>query len=144
MNIRKLWLLPITILAIGLVIGFAPTAYAQVVHPDTPLLDASGNPIAVGSNTPYSPKQTCNSPAAGCHTAADNMTKYGVSNFYEDGIGFAVKVQTGATYTVPYPLHGVTAGYHFQQGRNLSWGEHQKEYYHVQLFTSSGGMYGKY
>ena len=144
MKIRKLWLLPITILVIGLVIGFAPPAFAA--HPATPLLDATGAPIAAGSNTPYSPKQTCNSPAVGCHTAStgDAMTKYGVSNIYEDGIGFALKVQTGASYTVPYPLHGVTAGYHFQQGRNLSWGEHQKEYYHVQEFTSSGGMYGKY
>lgn len=142
MNILKPWLLPITIAALGLVIGFAPPAYTA--HPDTPLLDAAGVPIAVGSNTPYSPKMTCNSPAIGCHTAADNMMKYGISNLYEDGIGFAAKVQTGASYTVPYPLHGVTAGYHFQQGRSLSWGEHQKEYYHVPQFTSSGGMYGKY
>ena len=33
------------------------------VHADVPLLDRLGNPLAVGSTEPYSPRQTC----GGCH-----------------------------------------------------------------------------
>ncbi|MBZ0155393.1 MAG: hypothetical protein K8I29_04155 [Alphaproteobacteria bacterium] len=48
----------------------------------------------------------------------------------------------------PYPQHGVSAGYHFQQGRNVSWNSNnanaQRSFYKVQNFTSSTGMYGKF
>ena len=138
--------LVMALMAMGL-IGYAslgygahPTAYPNPypANPDLagdpitmPLKDADGITVAVGSTTPYSPKQTCGTSA--CHN-------------YESDTALAVKNHgTGlATYEVPYPQHGVTAGYHFQQGRNLDWNDAQREFFHQANFTSSGGMYGKY
>ena len=45
---------------------------------------------------------------------------------------------------IPYPKHGVSAGYHFQQGRNISWSDPQRSFYSLPGFTSSPGMFGKY
>jgi len=129
MKIRgRVLLFMIALMVMGL-IGYASLGYGA--HSDGPVIlkDADGNAIAVGSSTPYSPKQTC-----------------GVCHNYESDPALAVKNHgTGLpTYEVPYPQHGVTAGYHFQQGRNLNWGDVQREFFHQADFTSSGGMYGKY
>lgn len=133
MKISKLWLLPIAMMVVGLVIGYAPSGYAAP-HSTTgtiSLKDAAGIVISAGSTTPYSPKQSCGTSA--CHN-------------YESDVAYATKNHgTGLpTYQVPYPQHGVTAGYHFQQGRNLDWNDAQREFFHQADFTSSGGMYGKY
>jgi len=141
MKISKLWLLPIALLAIGLVIGYALPGYAAHTGGTVQLKDATGAVISAGSSTPYSPKQTC--AVAGCHTT------YGASGgtaIYENTTAYATKDHgTGQpTYQAPYPQHGVTAGYHFQQGRNLDWGDAQREFFHQADFTSSGGMVGKY
>ena len=116
----------IALMAIGL-IGYASPGYGAHTGGDVPLLNADG--AAVSGSTPYSPKQTC-----------------GVCHNYESDTAVAIKDHgTGLpTYEVPYPKHGVTAGYHFQQGRNLDWGDAQREFFHQANFTSSGGMYGKY
>jgi len=124
---------------------------AQAAHPGgpVPLLDGAGNFVAVGSATPYSPKKTCS--AFGCH----NITKLNngmqpSDSIYETGIGLAGKdhgagsLSYDAPYETPYPLHGVSAGYHFQQGRNAAWGDTQRSFYGLPAFTSSPGMYGKY
>jgi hypothetical protein len=113
-----------------LVAGFAGYAsYADAAHSagSVTLKDADGN--TVSGTTPYSSKQTC-----------------GVCHNYESDIDVAVKNHgTGKpTYEVPYPKHGVTAGYHFQQGRNNTWGDAQRDFYHQADFTSAGGMWGKY
>jgi len=105
---------------------------------NVPLLDHSGNPVTGGSKAAYSPKKTC----GGCHN-------------YESDWATATKEQSmsitgtsmdaySASYQVPYPQHGVTAGFHFQQGMNHDWTATQKHFYHVPDFTSSGAMYGKY
>jgi hypothetical protein len=124
----NLLLFMITLAAIGLM-GYASLSNAAHTGGSVPLKDAAGLDITVGSTTPYSPKQTC-----------------GVCHNYESDTAVAVKNHgTGqATYEVPYPQHGVTAGYHFQQGRNLNWNDAQREFFHQANFTSSGGMYGKY
>jgi hypothetical protein len=124
----SLLLFMIALAAIGL-IGYASLGYGAHTPGAVILKDADGLDIAPGSSTPYSPKQTC-----------------GVCHNYESDTAVAVKNHgTGLpTYEVPYPKHGVTAGYHFQQGRNLDWGDAQREFFHQADFTSSGGMYGKY
>lgn len=153
MSKNRLWLLiAIAIAAIGLVGLYAVPSDA--VHPDVPLKDVDGNPIPQGSNVPYSPKQTC----SGCHFDCDNDPSNGIAycttqtnNFkdYEDNIATATKQQTVKgiaypSYEVKYPKSGVSAGFHFHQGRNVPWGDVQRNYYGVQSFTLSGGMYGKY
>ena len=132
MKINKVSLLPIAVLAVlGLVIGFASPGYAAPHYSvgDVTLMSAPG--VTVVGSTPYSPKATCGT--AACHN-------------YESNIALATKNNgTGQpSYQVPYPQHGVTAGYHFQQGRNLDWDNAQREHFHQADFTSSGGMYGKY
>jgi hypothetical protein len=113
-----------------LLLATTPTLAA---HPggDVPLRSASGAVISAGSNVPMSPKQTC----GGCHA-------------YEGDPGVAVKQQTvqgtaGTPYSVPYAQHGVSAGFHFQQGMNVPWGDTQRAFYGQPTFTSSPGMYGK-
>jgi hypothetical protein len=144
MKISKLWLFPIAMMVIVLAIGYAPPGYAAPHTENIPLKDANGNNLAVGNTVPYSPKKTC--ATTDCHT---NVALYGASTgtaLYENTTAYATKNNgTGQpTYQVPYPKHGVTAGYHFQQGRNLDWGDAQRENFHQADFTSSGGMYGKY
>jgi hypothetical protein len=119
------------LLALIVLLGFGSSVYAAHTAGPVTLKDATGTDIAAGSNTPYSPKQSCGT--SGCHN-------------YESDITTATKDHGPGTtsYLVPYPQHGVTAGYHFQQGRNLNWGDTQREYFHQADFTSSGGMYGKY
>lgn len=134
-------------LAIGL-IGYAsvgygahptqwPMGYEPAHNPGDPLTvtlkSAGGADIAVGSSTPYSPKQTC-----------------GVCHEYEGTVTIIVKDHGPGTaaYTVKAPLSGVTSGYHFQQGRNIAWNSDnnnaQRANYGLPKFTSSPGMYGKY
>ncbi len=110
----------------------APAAYAA--HPvDVSLKDENGNVIRVGEPArPYSPKMTC-SP---CHQ-------------YEDSPATVSKQQTvGGVANPPYDVkvatHGASAGYHFQQGMNVAWGQTQRDFYKVPSFTSSPGMVGKY
>jgi len=139
MKVSKLRLLPMALLAIGLVIGYASPGYAAP-HSGGPvgLRDTNGALLSAGSTTPYSPKQTC-AAAGGCHGT------YGGTAIYENTTGYATKDHgAGGAYQVPYPQHGVTAGYHFQQGRNLDWSDAQREFFHQANFTSSGGMVGKY
>jgi hypothetical protein len=102
-------------------------------HPyDVELMDADGNPIVAGSATPYSPKQTCGR----CHA-------------YESDPASVSKQQTvggvaNPAYDVRVPTHGASAGFHFQQGMNVGWGDAQRSFYKVPSFTSSPGMVGKY
>ncbi|MBI5741353.1 MAG: hypothetical protein HZA16_11635 [Nitrospirae bacterium] len=93
-----------------------------------PLKNASGGAIAPGSTTPYSPKATCGE----CH------------NYESDEMSVMKQQGSNEAYDVPVPEHGVTAGYHFQQGRNLPWDSDQRSYYGLPAFTSSPGMAGKY
>lgn len=128
MRITKLWLL-IAAVAIGLM-GAAALVYAA--HPDVVLKSATGANIQGGTSVPYSPKTTCGA----CHD-------------YESSPVDVVKQQTvggtaNAAYTVKVASHGVTAGYHFQQGMNVPWGQTQRDFYGVPSFTSSPGMIGKY
>jgi hypothetical protein len=98
---------------------------------DVPLRSAAGAIITGGTSVPYSPKATC-----------------GICHDYESSFANATKEHeiygNTQSYQVPYPQHGVSAGYHFQQGRNHDWGATQKHFYHLPEFTSSGGMWGKY
>ncbi len=128
--------------ATGLIMSLGFEAYAYRLS-DMVLRDANGVAIAPGSSTPYSPKQTCG--AVECHI--DMVKSYGMSsgNVYESDIGYAGKDHGAGTlpYTVPYPKHGVSAGFHFQKGRNIPWSRTQRDYYGLPDFTSSSGMYGK-
>lgn len=139
----------IALMAIGL-IGYASLGYGAHPanypnpYPTNPTLagtpigpivlkSATGADITVGSSTPYSPKQTCGV----CHEYEGTVT-----NITKDhGPGTAA-------YTVKAPLSGVTAGYHFQQGRNVAWNSDnnnaQRTNYGLPKFTSSPGMYGKF
>lgn len=144
MKTSRLWLLLIAMIVAGLVIGYAPSGYAVPHTANIPLKDAAGTSLSVGSTVPYSPKKTC--AVDGCHT---DPAIYGSSTgtaLYENTPGLATKNHgTGLpTYQVPYAQHGVTAGYHFQQGRNLDWNDTQRHFFHQAEFTSSGGMVGKY
>jgi hypothetical protein len=106
---------------------------ASAEHPfEVVLMDVDGNPITAGSAKPYSPKQTCGQ----CHT-------------YESDPASVTKQQTvggmaNAPYDVKVATHGASAGYHFQQGMNVAWGDAQRNFYKVPTFTSSPGMVGKY
>lgn len=96
------------------------------------------------SSVPYSPKQTCG--ATGCHdvdyeNSWTTATKTQWNRDHVDQFGNPASV---ISYDVPYPEHGVSAGYHFQQGRNIDWDETQRSAYGLPEFTSSAGMYGKY
>ncbi|MEW6118387.1 MAG: hypothetical protein AB1553_16050, partial [Nitrospirota bacterium] len=111
--------------------------------------DAAGMPVRPGSATPYSPKQTCGlSSVNGTNCHIDIAKSFGLSsgNTYESGIGYAVKDDGAGTasYSVPYPLQGISAGFHFQQGRDVPWGTLQRSYYGQPGFTGSPGVYGGY
>lgn len=148
MKKTRLSLFLIVLVAIGL-IGYVSVGYAA--HPDVTLKDGSGTSVA-GTTNPYSPKQTC----AGCHfydlsgNKAFVTTQTSDFSDYEKTVAYATKDHGAGSpsysspYSVPYPLHGVSAGYHFQQGRNMNWGDTQRTFYGQASFTSSGGMYGKY
>jgi hypothetical protein len=122
-------------------------APSHAAHPaDVTLRDINAASVA-GTANAYSPKRTCGTTA--CH--ADMADGYGLThNIYESGIAFAAKdhgigsPSYGNPYQVPYAQHGVSAGYHFQQGRNVSWSDPQRTYYAMPAFTSSPGMFGKY
>lgn len=137
------WPLLLLLLAIGLLVAAPHLADAAT------LKDADGINIVPGTSTPYSPKQTCGN----CHIGGRPYDKWTVlwntlaltgTGRYEMDIDTAIKSHSGETYAVPYPKHGVSAGYHFQQGRNVSWGDTQRNFYGLAAFTSSPGMYGKY
>lgn len=129
MSKKILWLL-VVLVATGF-IGLAATGYADV-HPDVTVKDFAGNAVQGGSSTPYSPKQTC----GGCH------------NYESDPVDVTKQQTVGGTanpsYQVKVASHGVTAGYHFQQGMNVPWGQTQRDFYGLPSFTSSPGMVGKY
>ncbi len=124
-----------------LVVFLEMTAFAA--H-EVYIRDINGTPVTIGGNTPYSPKQTCG--LVNCHV--DMVKSFGLTsgNIYESGTGFAAKDDgTGtASYSSPYPLHGVSAGFHFQTGKNVPWGRTQRDYYNVPGNTSSPGMYGNF
>jgi hypothetical protein len=103
-------------------------------HPvDVSLRDEDGNFIRVGDPAkPYSPKKTCGQ----CHN-------------YESGPATISKQQTvggtaNAAYDVKVATHGASAGYHFQQGMNVQWGQEERNFYKLPSFTSSPGMTGKF
>jgi hypothetical protein len=129
MRKRRILSLLMTVLAAVGLTGYATLGYGAHSNGPVILKDVNGADIAPGSSTPYSPKKTC-----------------GVCHNYESDFTVATKDHGPGTtqYQVPYPQHGVTAGYHFQQGRNLDWSDSRRHFYHVPDFTSSGGMYGKY
>ena len=124
------------------------------VHEAVRLRNHNGTAAAgVGTNLPYSPKQTCG--LANCHDSPSFFI-YDIDNFYESHWALSQKTQwsrengTGNrdgiayTYEVPYPQHAVSAGYHFQQGRNVSWDAARMDFYNQYEFTSSSGMYGRF
>ncbi len=113
------------------VVGLASQVAARTTSGDVTLLDVNGNPVA-GTTNPYSPKATC----GGCHDYGSTWTTATKTQYNRAG----AKV----SYDVPYPQHGVSAGYHFQQGRNVDWDDTQRSAYGLPPFTSSPGMYGKY
>lgn len=125
---------------------FTTGAYA---HSSVTLLDVDSNVVA-GTTKAYSPKRTCGT--TGCHIdGLDQQLRYGITNnIYEDTNAFAVKdhgpgyPSYGNGYEVPYAQHGVSAGYHFQQGRNIAWSNPQRSFYSLPGFTSSPGMFGKF
>lgn len=128
-----------------LVLGLSPVMAAHFA--DVDMRDATGEKVTV-SGKPYSPKMTCGAPASTCHVGPTGMVMSGGHN-YESDIALSTKTQirrdlSEATYQVPYPQHGVTAGYHFQQGKNIDWSATQKAYYGLPSFTSAPAMYGKY
>ncbi|MBI4516035.1 MAG: PKD domain-containing protein [Deltaproteobacteria bacterium] len=45
-------------------------------------------------------------------------------------------------YAVPFARHGISAGYHFQQGRDAQSGEAPRNYFRLPGFASSHGMFG--
>ena len=108
----------------------------------SPLRDADGNFIKADSNTPFSMKKSCGE----CH----DISRWTLSGGRYERPGatgrtfLAEKTHSGETYSVPYPQHGVTLGFHFQMGRNVPWDKVQKDFYKLPEFTSSPGMYGKY
>ena len=114
------------------------------------LYDADGNYIKGGSSVPFSMKLSCGE----CHVVSrwtrtgGRYERPGKDEFGDVGRTFlAEKTQLGSvseTYSVPYPRHGVTKGFHFQMGRNVPWDQVQKDFYKLPEFTSSPGMYGKY
>jgi hypothetical protein len=106
---------------------------AAAAHPyDVELLDADGNPVVAGSATPYSPKQTCGR----CHVYESDATSISKQQ--------TVGGVANPAYDVKVATHGASAGFHFQQGMNVAWGETQRSFYKVPSFTSSPGMVGKY
>ena len=144
----RTWKKQISLLFIAMIIALSclvllPHYQAFAGH-EIYLRDVNGTPVTVGGNTPYSPKQTCG--MASCHI--DMVKSFGLSsgNIYESGMGFAQKDHGpgSSSYSVPYPLHGVSAGFHFQKGRSTPWGQIQRNYYNAPEFSSSPGMYGKF
>ncbi len=125
----------------------ALSPHAHALHPDVLLRDPDGNSVA-GTNKAYSPKRTCGTTA--CHDQ-DFALKYGITNnIYEDTRAIAVKdhgtgyPSYGNAYKVPYPMHGVSAGYHFQQGRDATWRDSRKSLHALPGFSGPSGMQGKY
>lgn len=135
MKTRNVWLLLIAIAVVAVAVGYAPPGYAAHSTGVVVLKDAAGNAIVVGSSTPYSPKQSCGT--TGCHN-------------YESDVATVTKDHGPGTpaYNVLAPGHGVSASFHVQQGRNISWtsdnNNAQRSFYGLPNFTSSPGMYGKY
>jgi hypothetical protein len=129
MSKNRLWLL-IAIVAIGLIGMYAMPSDAA--HPNVTLKDVDGNVIVGGSSVPYSPKKTCGE----CHNYESNPVTIAKHQRFADG--------TEESYNVIAPKNGVTAGFHSHQGRNVPWGDTQRNFYKLDGFTSSPGMYGKY
>ena len=133
----------LTILAIT-AFALAGVVQSALAHVDVHLKDASGANVTNG--VPYSPKVTCGTTS--CH--ASIAASYGIGNIYEANATNATKdhgpgsPSYSSPYNVPYPQHGVSAGYHFMQGRNIPWGDDQRDYYGLPDFTSAAGMMGKY
>jgi len=129
MKVTKLFLIAAGVIGLA---GYSGLANAVHTGGNVPLLKADGTAIVPADTVGYSPKATC----GGCHN-------------YESDWDTATKMQVDRAgnekaYDVPYPQHGVTAAYHIQQGRNISWNNTQRSYYGLPNFTSSAGMYGKY
>ena len=125
----------IALMAIGL-IGYASLGYGAHSGGDVVLKSAAGVNIVGGTSVPYSPKQTCGMAAGACHNYESNP----VDVQKQQTVGGTAN----AAYNVKVASHGVTAGYHFQQGLNVPWGQTQRDFYGVPSFTSSPGMVGKY
>ncbi|MCX7793177.1 MAG: hypothetical protein N2257_02040 [Thermodesulfovibrionales bacterium] len=115
------WLISLIVLS-GTIFG---ASEGMAAHPDVALRDADGNLIQPGSNIPYSPKQTCGT--SQCHDTI--ASRYGLNNIYEHGVLYAQKDHGSGSpsytnpYSVLYPEHGITSGFHFQQGRDVPWGD---------------------
>lgn len=120
-----------------MLIGYATVGLAAHTGGIVTLKDAAGNAITGGASVPYSPKKTCAS-TEGCHVNS------GVSAYESHATTVTKQQGSGTSYDVSVPGHGVTAGYHFQQGLNVPWGATQRTYYSLPSFTSSPGMAGKY
>lgn len=130
----------ISLFTICLFLWLANTIFGA--HPfDVPLYDADGNSVQGGTNTPYSPKRTCGL----CHPYETSNILYANKDHGPDSYSYPGENSGGMSgYNVLYPEHGISAGFHFQQGRSTPWGDIQRDYYKLASFTSSPGMYGKY
>ncbi len=143
---RRFKLLLVFICAIFTAAVSPAAVHASHTGGDITLRDINGISVA-NSTKAYSPRRTCG--VTDCHAAVAD--RYGLmNNIYEDTIAFSIKdhglgsPSYGNPYQVPYALHGVSAGYHFQQGRNITWNDSQRTFYGLPAFTSSPGMFGKY
>ena len=150
-----------TVVYVGLVLLAAAVLFgaplaALAVHPDVPLLQASGQPVS--STTPYSPKMTCSANA--CHTNGgifNGVTYTGAQlaakHNYGSGTANSTHVQgvLGSDNNVYWQAyqnksfaHGVSVGRHMNQGRNEDYSNTDRAAVGDPFFTSSLGMFGKY
>ncbi len=147
MNKRHVFYVGIVLLAAMALIGAPLTAMA---HPPVSLLDANGGPVAAGSTTPYSPKQTCS--LAACHSNPDPLIS-GPTHSYGGGTKMSVHTQGviasddkiyWQSYDVKSFDHGASVGRHSNQGRNEDYSNTFRTNYGLPFFTSSPGMFGKF
>ena len=149
MKRRGLLLILILPLLAGLFILLNDKSFAAHSGGNVLLLDQNEHPLGRPLTKPlkwYSPKKSCGT--TNCHEAPAFDYGMNVPYVYEDWATVALATKDhgpGTTpYQVPYPLHGVSAGFHFQQGRGEGWGNVQRSYYGLPSFTSAPGMYGNF
>src|SRR5208283_5820418 len=135
----------LTLVIIALILGSFSFAHLVFGHDEVILRDANGVPVE-GTQNAYSPRRTCGLNGS-CH--GDTVAyDYNINNIYEDQLGYALQDNGPGTpaYNLPYPMHGVSAGFHSQMGRNISWNSNnndaQRHFYQLPDFTSSPGSYG--
>ena len=131
----------VAVVLIATIMLLAGYTMAIAAHPDVTVKDAGG--AAVTGKTPYSPKQTCGV----CHLyeSTDTATVSKTQGRLNMNGNFVVD-----TYNVQSPAHGVSVGYHMQQGRNEGWTNADRtggvigSKLEQHFFSSSPAMFGRY